>query len=139
METARSKASSRSKVGKTLPSERSLTSTTMCWRRIKTPRDSMFESIDRTQGPNWKLRLLSASLVIALAAGAIWVIRMTQMPLRSYALPLPPLSSEQAEIRDRLAVHVKYLSQTIGERNLSRPGSLSVSVDYLRRNLQQAG
>jgi Zn-dependent M28 family amino/carboxypeptidase len=34
---------------------------------------------------------------------------------------------------------VKYLSETIGERNLSRPGSLPASVDYLRRNLQQEG
>jgi Zn-dependent M28 family amino/carboxypeptidase len=64
---------------------------------------------------------------------------MTQMPLKSYALPLPPLSSEQVEIRDHLAGHVRYLSERIGERNLSRPGSLPATADYLRRSLQQAG
>ena len=64
---------------------------------------------------------------------------MTQMPLRSYRPALPPLSSEQAEIRDHLAAHVKYLTQTIGERNLSRPGTLPATLDYLRRSLQEDG
>jgi Zn-dependent M28 family amino/carboxypeptidase len=61
------------------------------------------------------------------------------MPLKSDSLPLLPLSREQAEIRDHLAAHVKYLSGTISERNLSRPGTLPASVDYLRRNLQEEG
>jgi Zn-dependent M28 family amino/carboxypeptidase len=64
---------------------------------------------------------------------------MTQMPHRSYTLPLPPLSDELAEIRDHLAGQVRDLSETIGERNLSRPGTLPATTDYLRRNLQLAG
>jgi Zn-dependent M28 family amino/carboxypeptidase len=99
----------------------------------------VFDSINAPHGLNWKARFLAGSLGLALAALSVWVFRMTQMPLRSYALPLPPLSGEQAGIRDRLAAHVKYLSQTIGERNLSRPGTLPATADYLRRNLEQVG
>src|SRR5882672_8076694 len=99
----------------------------------------MFESVNAPQGPNWRVRFLVAALGLVLAVLVVWVFRMTQMPLRSYTLPLPPLSSEQAEIRDRLAAHVKYLSGTIGERNLSRPGSLPACAEYLRQSLQQAG
>jgi len=98
----------------------------------------VFESISAPRRPNWKARWLILALGIALAGLLVWVFRMTQMPLKSYSLPLLPLSREQTEIRDRLAAHVKYLSTTIGERNLPR-GTLPASVDYLRRNLQAAG
>lgn len=99
----------------------------------------MFESIDLSKRPNWKLRISSAAFALAVAAGTIWVLRMTQMPLRSYTGPLPPLSSEQIELRDRLIADVKYLTANIGERNIQHVGSLQASVDYLRSSLQQTG
>jgi hypothetical protein len=99
----------------------------------------MFESIHRPQGPNWKLRLLFGALVFVLLAVAISVYRITQMPLQSHTGPLPNLSGEEAEIRDHLRVHVNYLSEAIGERNLSRPVSLQATANYLRSNLAQAG
>lgn len=99
----------------------------------------MFDSIGPSQGQNWKTRWLITSLTIALAALAVWVYRMTQMPLKSYSFPLPPLSDKQTQISEHLAEDVKYLSETIGERNLVRPGTLAASVVYLRRSLQEAG
>jgi len=99
----------------------------------------MFESVSNRTGPNWTFRLVAAALVIALVAGLIWVLRMTQMPLRSYSRPLPPLSTAQSELQNRLSTEVKYLSETIGERNVWRTQSLQVAVNHLRSNFQQAG
>ena len=99
----------------------------------------MFESVEFASRPNWKLRIASAAIALALVAGFIWFLRMTQMPLRSYAGPLPPLSQEQLELRDRLSAHVRNLSVTIGERSMRRVGSLQATIEYIRDNLRQAG
>jgi len=99
----------------------------------------MSESISNRNGPNWVFRLAAAALLIPLVAGLAWILMMIQMPLRSYSRPLLPLSSTQSEMKDRLSTEVKYLSETIGERNVWRAGSLQVVVDYLRSNLQQSG
>jgi len=99
----------------------------------------MFEFTSPKRGRNRKLRILLGSVTLALAATAVWLLRMTQMPLHSYRLPLPPLTNEQAEIRDHLTPDVKYLSETIGERNLSRPGTLPATLKYLQGRLEQLG
>jgi Zn-dependent M28 family amino/carboxypeptidase len=99
----------------------------------------MFETIGTQTGPNWKLRIALASVIIALGAGFVWLWRMTQMPLRPFEGPLPALSAPQAELAGRLADHVKYLSATIGERNVDPVGSLQSTIDYLRKNLVDAG
>jgi len=64
---------------------------------------------------------------------------MTQMPLKSYKGPLQPLSDEESQLATRLSAHVKYLSETVGQRSLSQPGSLPAATDYLRDTLKQAG
>lgn len=61
------------------------------------------------------------------------------MPLKSCTGPLPPLTSEQLEVADHLSQHVKYLSETIGERNLSKSGTLQAAADYLQIQLTLAG
>jgi hypothetical protein len=99
----------------------------------------MFESIAHSKQSKWKPKLALALVVVVLATLLVWILRMTQMPLRSYEGPLPPLSVEETEIRDRLAVHTKYLSAAIGERNVSKPGSLRATSSYLRDRLQEAG
>jgi Zn-dependent M28 family amino/carboxypeptidase len=38
-----------------------------------------------------------------------------------------------------MAEHVRYLSATIGERNILRSGSLKAAADYIRNNLTQYG
>lgn len=99
----------------------------------------MFESVDLASRPNWKLRLTSATIVLVLVAGLIWLLRMTQMPLRSYVGPLPPLTTEQSEIRDRLSSDVNYLSVTVGDRSMERAGSLQRTTAYIRERLKLAG
>ncbi len=99
----------------------------------------MFESISNRNSPNWRFRLVATALVLALFAGLLRIVRMTAMPLSSYSRPLPALSSAEAELEGRLSSEVKYLSETVGERNMSRAGSLKAVVNHLRSYLQQAG
>jgi len=99
----------------------------------------MLEQATNAAGSNWKLWLVLAILVCGLLAILIWVLRMTQMPLKSYAGELAPLSAEQKETSARLSQHIRYLSETIGERNLPRAGSLDAAAGYIRKTLQQAG
>jgi hypothetical protein len=99
----------------------------------------MFESITTPPAPNWKLRIALAVLIVALVAVVVFLWRMTQMPLRSFRGPLPAFSTAQSELASRLGQYVTYLSVTIGERNVDRPGSLQTTAEYLRRNLVQAG
>jgi len=99
----------------------------------------MFESVDLASRPNWALRIALAVLVLGIVAAVVWLLRMTAMPLKSYAGPLPPLNSQESELRDHLAVNVKYLSASIGERSLERAGSLEKTAAFIRENLQSAG
>jgi Zn-dependent M28 family amino/carboxypeptidase len=99
----------------------------------------MFEPINNPKSPNWKFWLVSAAVGFALLVGLVSILRMTHMPLKSYRGPLPPSSNGESELKNRLAEHVKFLSATVGERNLSRAGSLQAAVDYLRSKLQQSG
>jgi len=61
------------------------------------------------------------------------------MPLKSYKGPFQPLSDEESQLATRLSADVKYLSETVGERSLSRPGSLQATTGYLRDTFKQAG
>jgi Peptidase family M28 len=99
----------------------------------------MFESINAPKGPNWMLRIVCATVMVALGVGVVSLLRMTQMPASSYRGPLPPLSEAQSDLARRLAAHVGYLSETIGERNIGRAGSLAAATDYLRSHLMQVG
>jgi Zn-dependent M28 family amino/carboxypeptidase len=99
----------------------------------------MFEPILDPRKPNWKLWLACTVLVLSLVVGFVSIWRMTQMPLRSYMGHPQPLSKEEAEVAARLLVHVKYLSETVGERNLLQAGSLQAASAYLRDNLSKAG
>ncbi|MGP0018474.1 MAG: M28 family peptidase [Candidatus Sulfotelmatobacter sp.] len=99
----------------------------------------MFESINAPKRPNWMLHVAFAAVLVALGAGFASLWQITQMPLRSYKGALPPLSAEQSQLAGRLSEHVRYLSVTIGDRNVQRAGSLPAATDYLRSNLAQVG
>src|SRR3954464_13364359 len=99
----------------------------------------MFESVIEPRRANWKLRFAFAVVVIALGLALTSLLRMIVMPLRSYVGSLTALTRDELEIQTRLTSHVKYLSETIGERNLSRTGSLPATIEYLRNSLQQSG
>lgn len=53
------------------------------------------------------------------------------MPGRSFQGPLPPLTPAQAELAERLRVHVETLAGQIGERNLFRYAALQKAENYI--------
>lgn len=56
---------------------------------------------------------------------------MMQMPGHSHKGPLPPLSSDQTALRDRLRGHVTMLAGEIGERNTLHYRALQQSAAYI--------
>src|SRR5712664_253010 len=99
----------------------------------------MFEHAGESAGPNWKLWLILTAILVALVGTLVWILRMTHMPLKSFTGQLASLSAEEAETSQRLSQHVRVLSETVGERNLSKAGTLKATADYLRTSLEQAG
>ena len=96
----------------------------------------MLEQVSGPAGRNRRLWLVVSLLLVTLLAGMIWLSRMTQMPLKSYTGQPPALTPEQAESARRLSQDVRYLSETIGERNLTRPGTLETAAEYLVNRLK---
>lgn len=80
-----------------------------------------------------------AAMALAFIAGATWLFRVTEMPLKSYVGPLPPLTPQQSEQRDHISSDMKYLSVSIGERSLERAGSLEKAAAFIRGDLQSVG
>jgi Zn-dependent M28 family amino/carboxypeptidase len=78
--------------------------------------------------------LLLALIMIASVGGSMII-----MPGRSYKGTLPPLSTVETELRDRLRRHVTVLAAEIGERNLSTPGSLAKSTEYISEKFRELG
>ena len=99
----------------------------------------MFESVGDHNRQKWKLRLIAAAAIAAVAWGFVGLWRMTQMPLRSYRGALPVLTPEQAKISSHLSRDVGRMASSIGERNIGRPDSLHASIDFLRDELRQRG
>jgi len=99
----------------------------------------MFEQVSASAGRNWKLWLILTALAIALLTSVIWLLQMTRMQLKSYSGQLPSLNSEQLEAANRLSQHVTYLSETIGERNVAKAGTLQAAIDYFQSQFKQAG
>ena len=73
-----------------------------------------------------------AILFTLLMAPLSWAyFRFAYMPGFSYRGALPPVDEEILQLKQRLETHVRYLSEGIGPRNLSRPGSLEKTFSYL--------
>jgi Zn-dependent M28 family amino/carboxypeptidase len=64
---------------------------------------------------------------------------MTHMPGKSWSGVLPPLTTEQARLADRLRKHITVLGEEIGERNLWQGGTLDVTAKYIEETLQATG
>lgn len=76
------------------------------------------------------------ALSILLLASLIYI---THMPGASYSGPLPPLSTEESRIRDRLLGHVQTLAGHIGERHLWHYPALLAAADYIEDTFVQLG
>jgi Zn-dependent M28 family amino/carboxypeptidase len=61
------------------------------------------------------------------------------MPGKTHTGPLPPLTGEEALIRDRLSGHVWTLAGSIGERNLWHFDALGDAADYIEKTFAELG
>jgi hypothetical protein len=82
-------------------------------------------------------RLLAWTLLAAVLGGSIAF--MIRMPGRSHGGPLPPLTAQEHELRDRLRRHVGRLAGEIGERNLFRPAALEAAAGHVEASLRELG
>ena len=61
------------------------------------------------------------------------------MPGETLVGSLPPLDERERDLEPRLEIHVRALSDDIGERNVFRPDDLAAAASYLEANLRAAG
>ncbi len=78
--------------------------------------------------------MLGGALLLSAA-----VCYMTDMPGESFAGPAPPLSPEEALLRERLAGHVAMLAGEIGERNVWHPAALEAAAGYIEQTFRDLG
>lgn len=64
---------------------------------------------------------------------------MELLPGRTHKGPLPPLTTDEALLRDQLRGHVLALAEQIGERNTRRYRSLVLAAEYLTTRLRGLG
>jgi hypothetical protein len=85
--------------------------------------------------------MIRVAIVVAvlLALGVAGWLAMIRMPGRSHSGPLPPLSPDERDLRDRLAVHVEVLAGDIGERHLWRYQSLQAASTYVQEQFREFG
>jgi len=99
----------------------------------------MFESVSHPAGPKWIWLVTCGFIGLVLVFGVLWISRVTRMPLKSFRGPLPALTPAQSELAQRLAGHVKVLSENIGERNARKPESFHAVKEYAREELHRGG
>jgi hypothetical protein len=89
--------------------------------------------------PKLRIRILLSALAVTVAGVAGWYFWLTEMPLTSFVGALPPLTSQELEIRDRLSSDDSFLSVTIGDRSFVHPDSLRAASDFLSSCLREPG
>src|SRR5579871_4633638 len=96
-------------------------------------------TLNSSSAPRWRVRVLLIVLIFTFAWALFRFFWITEMPLRSYGRPLPPLTFEESQLRDHLSADVSYLSVTIGERSFLQPRSLETAAVYLSNRLREQG
>src|SRR5882762_2302168 len=81
-----------------------------------------------------------AFLFLLLAVIVLWFWwSMIRMPGKSFRGSLPPLTAEQAALRDEVKRHVEKLAGEIGERNVLLPKQLAAAADYIESTFTNVG
>ena len=76
--------------------------------------------------------------VLAALFLVVWFF-MIRMPGRAFAGPLPPLTSDQQALSDRLRRHVLRLASEIGERGVAKPAAAVRAAAYIEAELNAMG
>jgi hypothetical protein len=83
---------------------------------------------------SFALRWMIVVAIIAVGGGC-----MMRMPGQSYKGALPPLSSEESALAERLRGHVGKLAGEIGERNTVHYNALRAAADYIGSRFRAVG
>src|SRR5688572_11161893 len=86
---------------------------------------------------DWLLWLGGPLVVLAVPIVFWW--RTMWMPGDSFEGALPALTPAQTELARELRRDVTFLADTIGERNLRRPGNLERAATFIEDELRAAG
>lgn len=65
--------------------------------------------------------------------------RYVKMPGRSYSGALPALAGDEPQLRNRLELHVRVLSEQIGERSINTPHGLRAAENYIAAEFARLG
>jgi Zn-dependent M28 family amino/carboxypeptidase len=84
------------------------------------------------------MRMLILPSVLAALFLVVWFF-MIRMPGRAFAGPLPPLTSGQQALSDRLRHDVLRLASEIGERGVAQPAAAVRAAAYLEGELSAMG
>ena len=88
----------------------------------------------RSHWPAFGIRL---TVILGLMATGVWY--MISMPGKTYVGQVPPLSTGETEIHDKLQRHVSMLAGVIGERNVWHDDSLKKAAGYIQSVLEATG
>lgn len=103
------------------------------------PLPSTIAASRATRPPRRRWGWLVLAAVLAAAGGvAMWGL-MIRMPGKSHAGPLPPLTADEAALRDELRGYVEHLALKIGPRHLGDYPSLKAAEAYVAGALAEAG
>lgn len=84
-------------------------------------------------------KLVSLVFLAIILVPLIFLVLMIAMPGKSYSGPLPALSPEESELEARLKVHVSFLAEKIGERNVIAYQALQNASQYIEDFLKGQG
>ncbi len=85
------------------------------------------------------LRRLLFFCVMVLLLAATSVFYMTAMPGKSFSGTLPPLTTEETQIKTNLTKHVTAIAGEIGERNVIAYEPLQKTAQYIEDSFKSQG
>ena len=90
---------------------------------------------------NYKTAIVSIAACAALTLLLLCTVgsSMMRMPGKTHTGPLPPLTSEEKRLSERLREHVVVLAGQIGERNLANYHGLQDAAQYVGDRLREYG
>jgi hypothetical protein len=101
----------------------------------------------RNQSPSdfrWGLGALAAGMAPVILIGVLMVAAprwcLVRMPGQTYEGPMPPLTPEQTELRERLRAHIEHLAVDIGDRSAATHYRQNrEAADYIANAFSNAG
>lgn len=95
--------------------------------------------------PRGKKELRNAAIRLGIALVVILIVPFvalwwfTSMPGESHSGKVPPPAGQEMTVRKGVEKHVRYLAETVGERNPTVPEALKKAAEYIAGELRRSG